>query len=341
MLSQSKVKQQKSEHREIEDHEDDDEEEQQRLQERQIEELRKAKEAIQNQERAKAKKKHDINRDGPATELSNDILSYERFYPGRVLGNTFTITNKTEETIIIHMNFTREWLSTEYIAHKLQEFQEVATVDEIEKPYWNYLKQDIVDAEKLFECWFIEDPYSKTLVKQVRYELQPHDSFEFIIVLKSPIIKKTYFLTTNINVENVTHMERHKVFAFGSLDVPKLSCPKEIMDKDNNYAWVRIVMRKKMPIQIFKLLLINRGDMAININFSSLENDEKWIFTIKNPVMVIDPNMRSLLEIKAIHKYKGEPDEGWKPTNNLKLIIGKIKDCELKFSLIVDVVVIN
>lgn len=203
------------------------------------------------------------------------------------------------------------------------------------------MKQDIVDAEKQFECWYIEDPYSKTLVKQVRYELHPHDSFEFIIVLKSPIIKKAYFLTTNINVENVTHLERHKVFAFGSLDVPKLSCPKEIMDKDNNYACVRVVMRKKMPIQMFKLLLINRGDMAININFSSLENDDKCIFTIKNPVMMIEPNMRSLLEIKAIHKYKSEPDDNWRPTNNLKLIIGKIKDCELKFSLIVDVVVIK
>ena len=143
-----------------------------------------------------------------------------------------------------------------------------------------YLQQEIIDAEKQFGCWFIEDPYSKTLVKIAKYELSPHENFEFIIVLKSPIIKKAFFLTTNINIENITHMERHKIFAFGSLDVPKLSCPKEIMDKDNNYAWVRVVMRKKIPIQIFKLLLLNRGDMSVNVNFSSLENDEKVMFTI-------------------------------------------------------------
>ena len=39
--------------------------------------------------------------------------------------------------------------------------------------------------------------------------------------------------------------------------------------------------------------------------------------------MIIDANMRSLLEIKIIHKYKNDPDEKWKSTNHHKLIIGK------------------
>ena len=73
-------------------------------------------------------------------------------------------------------------------------------------------------------------------MKKVEYLLEPGNEYEFIIVLKSPIIKKTHFLTTNVRVTNVTHGEEHKVFAFGSLDVPKLFCPKEIMDKENNYA---------------------------------------------------------------------------------------------------------
>lgn len=135
LLSQSKTKQQKVEQRDIDDSDDDDDKEQDLTQEQQMDEYQRTKEALQNFKQSKPKRKHDISIDGPATELSNDILSYERFYPGRVLGNTFTITNKTDETIVIHMNFTREWLSTEYISHKLQEFQEVATEDEIEKPY--------------------------------------------------------------------------------------------------------------------------------------------------------------------------------------------------------------
>lgn len=180
--------------------------------------------------------KHNIKKDGPATELSNDILSYERFFPGRILGNTFTIINKTNETVHIKVTFTREGLDKSYASNKLMEFYEVSNVEEVEQPYINYLNKPITDAEKEYECWFIEDPYAKVLVKEVEYELKPKESFEFIVVLKSPIIKKQMFLTTNVRVRNETHQEDHRVFAFGSLDVPKLSCPKEIMDKENNYA---------------------------------------------------------------------------------------------------------
>ena len=112
------------------------------------------------------------------------------------------------------------------------------------------------------------------------------------------------------------------------------------MDKDNNYACVKVVMRKQIPIQMIKFLLLNRGDMPVNVTFSSLENDENMLFSIKNSHMVIEGNMRTILEVKAHHKYKSIPDNKWKTTNNHKLIIGKIKDCELKFSLIVNVIVI-
>ena len=66
--------------------------------------------------------------------------------------------------------------------------------------------------------------------------------------------------------------------------------------------------------------------MPINVTFNSLENDEMLIFSIKNPNMIIEGNMRNLLEVKAHHKYKNIPDKKWKSMNNHKLIIGKIKD---------------
>jgi hypothetical protein len=270
--------------------------------------------------------KHDITKDGAATELSNDILSYERFFPGRILGNTFTIINKTNENVSIKVTFTREGLDKQYASNKLMEFYEVSNVEEVEQPYIGYLNKPLVDVEKEYECWFIEDPYAKVLVKEVEYELKPKESFEFIVVLKSPVIKKQKFLTTNVRVRNETHHEDHRVFAFGSLDVPKLSCPKEIMDTDNNYACVKVVMRKKIQLQIFKFLLVNKGDMPINVNFSSLENDEMLSFSFKNPLMVIEGGTRAILEVKALHKYKNIPEKKWKTMNNHKLIIGKIKD---------------
>lgn len=180
--------------------------------------------------------KHDIFRDGPATELSNDILSYERFFPGRILGNTFSVTNRTNEPMNIKVSFTPDGINKEYVAKKLMEFYEVSKVEDIEKPYPTYLSKEFIDSQEAYSCWCIEDPYAKNLVKEAKYELKPHETFEFIIVLKSPIIKKTNFLITNVRIANLDHDEEHRVFAFGSLDVPKLSCPKEIMDKDNNYA---------------------------------------------------------------------------------------------------------
>lgn len=272
------------------------------------------------------KRKHDIHVDGPATELSNDILSYERFFPGRILGNTFTVTNRTNSHVNIKVSFTPEGLEKEYVAKKLMEFYEVAKAEDIEKPYPHHLSKEFVDAQALFSCWFIEDPYARTLVKEAHYELKPNESFEFIIVLKSPVIKKSKFLITNVKVANLDYDEEHTVFAFGSLDVPKLTCPKEIMDKENNYASVKVVMRKKVPLQIFKFLLHNKGDMPINVNFCSFENDQNLLFTIKNPVMIVDANSRVMLEVKACHKYKNIPDKKWKSMNNHKLIVGKIKD---------------
>ena len=114
------------------------------------------------------------------------------------------------------------------------------------------------------------------------------------------------------------------------------------MDRDNNFGSVKVVMKRKTPIQLFRILLVNKGEMPISINFSSLEDDKLLTFYVKTPNMYIDAGQRSILEIKAVHKYnKVKSDEKWKDLNCLKLLFGKIKDCELKFSLIVDVIIIN
>lgn len=102
------------------------------------------------------------------------------------------------------------------------QFYEVAKPEDIDYPYSKYIHQEYIDADKEFDCWFIEDPVKKTLVKKVEYTLNPLETYEFIIVLKSPIIKKTHFLITNVIVEDLESNYFHKIFAFGSLDIPKL-----------------------------------------------------------------------------------------------------------------------
>lgn len=278
---------------------------------------------------------------GPFMSISNDSLSYERFYPGRILGNTFQVTNKGRKKITVSIVFTTEELNKKFAWERLLDFYEVSKIEEIEEPYHSLLNKPFIDSQKEYDCWFIEDPKSKSLVKEATLDLLSGESYEFIIVLKSPIIKKPKFLITNVKIINETYEEEQLVLAFGSLDVPKLICPKEIMDEENKYASVKVVMKKKISTQIFRFLLINKGDMPVVVNFSSLENDENLKFFIKSPNMHLDGGQRTILEVRANHKYKNITDDKWVSMNTHKLIIGKIKDCELKFSLIVDVIIIN
>ena len=122
----------------------------------------------------------------------------------------------------IQVEFTNDEIVREIVTDRLLEFYEATQIKDIEQPYQRLSQQEYIDSEKEYECWFIEDPYKKTLVKKAEYELKPYDSFEFIIVLKSPVIKKAHFLLTNVRVINRTHKQEHRVFAFGSLDIPRL-----------------------------------------------------------------------------------------------------------------------
>lgn len=263
---------------------------------------------------------------GPFMVISNDSLSYERFYPGRILGNTFHVSNKSKHKITLKLSFTTNNLDKDYAKQRLMDFYETSKLEEVEQPYRGLLDTDFVDAQKEFDCWFIEDPKTKSLVKETTLELDADEYYEFIIVLKSPVIKKPHFLLTNVKVENIVDGEEHLVFAFGSLDFPRLICPKEIQDKENGFGSVKVVMRKKMAVQPFRFLLVNKGEMPVSVNFSSLESDEMLSFFVKTPNMYIEAGSRAILEVKASHKYKNVPDNKWKPMNSLKLLIGKIKD---------------
>lgn len=88
---------------------------------------------------------------GPYTVLSNNILSYERFYPGRILGNTFTITNKTSKSFNINLRFSNDGIDNEYVSGRLMDFYEVSKPEDIEQPYLRLSKGNFIDAQKEFE----------------------------------------------------------------------------------------------------------------------------------------------------------------------------------------------
>jgi hypothetical protein len=51
-------------------------------------------------------------------------------------------------------------------------------------------KNSYINSELKYESWFIENPVSRELTKRITIKLGPKSKQEFIVVLKTPCIKK-------------------------------------------------------------------------------------------------------------------------------------------------------
>ena len=65
----------------------------------------------------------------------------------------------------------------------------------------------MVNSEMKYESWFIENPISKELTKRITLKLGPKSQQEFIIVIKSPFVKKTENMLSIINIGLLTYKE--------------------------------------------------------------------------------------------------------------------------------------
>ncbi len=63
----------------------------------------------------------------------------------------------------------------------------------------------MVNSEMKYESWFIENPISKELTKRITLKLGPKSQQEFIIVVKSPLVKKTENMLSIINIGLLTY----------------------------------------------------------------------------------------------------------------------------------------
>lgn len=148
-------------------------------------------------------------------EISTNILSYERFFPGRILGNTFTIRNVGSQTIKFKLSFDNSDINRLFVGEKLCDYYGCDNVNEIENSYTKHLKSDIDVSKETLNAWHIEDPYTKRLTKNVQMELESGEEYEFIVVLKSPIVNKQTLLAANVNVYDLTRNSLQTVFCFG------------------------------------------------------------------------------------------------------------------------------
>lgn len=274
-------------------------------------------------------------------ELSTQVLSYERFFPGRILGNTFVIRNNSSKTAKFQLSFDNSGIDRLYVGEKLCEYYGCENINEIEDTYTKHLKSEINTSQEALNVWNMEDPFTKRLTKVVQMELEGDEEYEFIIVLKSPSVNKQTLFATNVFVHDLDRNTLQTILCFGCMETLNISCPKEMYNTKLKAKMIKIMMRRKQASQPIKILLENKGDMPICANFQSIEMEKNLQFYIPRDRLTIESNSKALLEIKALHKLGGKKSSSnSKPEVIHKLVVAKVKDCEFKFSLIFEITIV-
>ena len=70
-----------------------------------------------------------------------------------------------------------------------------------------FQKEKIINSEIKHESWFIENPVSKELTKRITLKLGPKAEQDFIIVVRSPHVKKQQNMVSVINIGLLTYKE--------------------------------------------------------------------------------------------------------------------------------------
>ena len=131
-------------------------------------------------------------------EVSTNILSYERFFPGRILGNTFIIKNIGFKTWSFRLTFENKHIDNHYAENKFLEYYGCDSIKEIEESYNKHIREKINNSKDTLNVWNIEDPFTRRLTKVIDMELDPGDEYEFIVVLKSPAINRQTLFAANV-----------------------------------------------------------------------------------------------------------------------------------------------
>lgn len=128
--------------------------------------------------------------------IDQQIINFNNFLPGKILGSTLIVVNKTDSEQIIELSVEQ----SRYTFRKqeiVQMFPKTAEVRDNESKIMpfaindkhspNY-KEKITNSEMKYECWYIENPVSKELTKRITLKLSPKAEQDFIIVLRSPMV---------------------------------------------------------------------------------------------------------------------------------------------------------
>ena len=111
-------------------------------------------------------------------DVDSNVINYGQFICGKILGSTLLLTNVSEQDQIVTMNISKkDMFDCDAIFGQYNR-------DEL--PFQYKDGSQIRNSEQEFNCWFIENPVSKELQKQLTLKIGPQMSQEFIIVVKAP-----------------------------------------------------------------------------------------------------------------------------------------------------------
>ena len=169
--------------------------------------------------------------------------------------------------------------SVEVVKDHLLDYYETKSLKSVSKTFTKHLVEksateggEMKVREQLpdtSDVWYMEDPFTKGLVKHVEIDMEPGEGYNFIIVLKSKIqnAKPTLNLANIVITTHAIPDQSLKVFCFGAMEIPQMFCPKEIYNKDLGYSCLKVMMKRNASFTPIKVLLANNGDIPVDAQF--------------------------------------------------------------------------
>ena len=129
-------------------------------------------------------------------EIDSNVINYGQFICGKILGSTLLLSNISNKDQIVTMSISRE--------KNFPCDQIFGQYNRDELPFQYKDGTLIKNSEIEFNCWFIENPVSKELQKNITIKIGPQMSQEFIIVVKAPKNRLQSRVVSFIDI-NLTH----------------------------------------------------------------------------------------------------------------------------------------
>ena len=139
--------------------------------------------------------------------VDSQILNYSSFYPGKMLGSTLSVGNKSNCEQIVELSVDSANSSYE-IADIKERFEDAQLPFDLEPTtQGNKRSTKFANSETKHEAWYIENPVSKELTKRITLKLGPKAEQDFIIVVRAPTVPKTENLLSIINIGLLTYSD--------------------------------------------------------------------------------------------------------------------------------------